>query len=246
MFNDPAFIYPDWPAPENVKALTTTRIGGFSDGGYASFNLADHVGDDLEAVQKNRLRLRQTLTLPAEPVWLNQAHGVRVIDAATASDRTADGSYSDNVGIVCAVLSADCLPVFLCDRRGAQVALVHAGWRGLAAGVIEQGVGVFRAPVSEILAWLGPAIGPAAFEVGDEVRQVFMARDPGSAAAFTANGRNRWYADIYALARLHLQDLGVDKVYGGNFCTLREQEKFFSYRRSGVCGRMASLIWLES
>jgi YfiH family protein len=246
MSNDPVFTSADWPAPANVKALTTTRNGGFSVGVYASFNLADHVADDPEAVQKNRLLLRETLKLPAEPVWLNQVHGVRVIDAATAPDRTADGSYTDQAGIVCAVLSADCLPVFLCDRGGAQVALVHAGWRGLAAGVIEQGVAAFRTSASELLVWLGPAIGPLAFEVGDEVRQRFIAHDPQSIAAFTANNRNRWHADIYALARLRLRNLGVDKIYGGNFCTAREQEKFFSYRRSRLCGRMASLIWCEN
>ncbi|HLQ25786.1 MAG TPA: peptidoglycan editing factor PgeF [Acidiferrobacterales bacterium] len=246
MPSDPVFIYADWPAPENVTALTTTRIGGLSRGGYAWFNLADHVGDDLEAVQKNRLLLRETLELPEEPVWLNQVHGVRVIDASTSSDRTADGSYSNQAGVVCAVLSADCLPVFLCDRRGAQVALVHAGWRGLAAGVIEQTVAAFRTPASELLVWLGPAIGPLAFEVGDEVRQRFVSHDPYSAVAFTANNRNRWYADIYALARRRLQNLGVDKIYGGNFCTVREHEKFFSYRRNPICGRMASLIWLEN
>ncbi len=244
--NDPDFIYANWPAPAHVKALTTTRAGGFSGGGYASFNLAAHVGDALEAVRKNRARLREKLNLPAEPVWLNQVHGVRVVNAADTAERTADGSYSDRAGVVCAVLSADCLPVFLCDRDGTQVALVHAGWRGLAAGAVEQVVAAFRPPVHALMAWLGPAIGPRAFAVGDDVRQRFLAQDRRSGGAFEARGENRWYADIYALARLRLQYAGVDEIYGGNFCTFREEQRFFSYRRSAICGRMASLIWLDA
>lgn len=239
------FIRPDWPAPARVQAAVTTRVGGFSRGAYGSLNLAGHVGDDAQAVRQNRALLKQALDLPAEPVWLQQVHGVEAIDAAQApAGACADASYTDRPGVVCAVLSADCLPLFLCDTQGTRVALVHAGWRGLAAGVIENGVHALHTPPSQLLAWLGPAIGARAFEVGPEVRARFLDEDARAAQAFTPGRNDHWYADLCALARQRLQRLGVEQMYGGRFCTVRERDRFFSYRRDGECGRMASLIWL--
>jgi YfiH family protein len=225
--------------------LTTVRAGGYSTGVYESFNLGDHVGDDPEAVQRNRARLRESLKIP-EPSWLKQVHGIDVVEAEFGvAGAVADGSYTEMVGTVCAVLTADCLPVFLCDRQGTKVALVHAGWRGLANGVIEAGVLALRLPADELLAWLGPGIGPEAYEVGDDVRHAFVEHDPDAATAFQAREHGKWLADMYALARQRLQGMGVGAVYGGDHCTFRERDRFFSYRRDGVTGRMASLIWLE-
>ena len=245
MPDTPEPIYPDWPAPANVRALTTTRVGGFSHGRYASFNLGDHVGDDPDAVARNRALLREALKLPLAPLWLKQVHGTNVVDAASAHiSVTADGAWTARPGVVCAVLTADCLPVFLCDRQGTKVALLHAGWRGLAAGVIEAGVRALATPGAELLAWLGPAIGPDSYEVGDDVRDAFLDDDPGAAEAFRPAGAGRWRADMYVLARRQLRQRGVCAVYGGDRCTRREHGTFYSFRRDGVTGRMASLIWL--
>lgn len=238
-------LLPDWPAPNAVKALVTTRTGGFSAGIFASLNLGDHVGDDPDTVARNRQHLRRTLALPSEPRWLKQVHGVQVVDAAnTIPGTVADGAWTDQPGVVCAVLTADCLPVFLCNRRGTKVALVHAGWRGLAGGVIEAGLRALGEPGAELLVWLGPAIGPDAYEVGDDVRHAFLVQDARADAAFKPVAGGRWFADLYALARRRLLAQGVNAVYGGDHCTLRESERFFSFRRGGVTGRMASLIWI--
>jgi YfiH family protein len=235
----------DWPAPAHVKAVTTTRLGGFSAGSYESMNLGDHVGDDAESVRRNRRLLRDTFNIP-EPSWLKQVHGIDVVEAEfDQAGAVADGSYTEMVGTVCAVLTADCLPVFLCDRQGTKVAVLHAGWRGLAAGVIESGVLAMRLPGEELLAWLGPGIGPESYEVGDDVREVFVAHDSEAASAFRAHGSGKWRVDMYALARQRLLGMSVGAVYGGDRCTFRERDRFFSYRRDGVTGRMASLIWLE-
>lgn len=238
------FVYPDWPAPVNVRAVTTTRTGGFSRRPYASLNLSDRVGDDAQAVARNRALLREALGLPAEPLWLDQVHGTTVINATAASGAAADGAWTNEHGVVLAALTADCLPVFLCDRTGAQIALLHAGWRGLAAGIVEAGVRALGSPGAELLAWLGPAIGPLSYEVGEEVRQAFLSQDPGAAEAFRANANGRWHADLYALARRRLRALGVQAVFGGQRCTFLEEDRFFSHRRDGRCGRMASLLWL--
>jgi hypothetical protein len=239
------FITPDWPAPANVRAAVTTRVGGVSRAPYDSFNLATHVGDDPAAVHENRARLRTALALPAEPLWLKQVHGVAVVDAAQGgAESEADGAFAAQPGAVCAVLTADCLPVLLCNRAGTKVAALHAGWRGLAGGVIEAGVEALSVPGSELLAWLGPAIGPEAFEVGPEVRTAFIQYDAQAVQAFRAAREGKYLADIYLLARLRLQRLGVAAVYGGGFCTVTERARFFSYRRDGATGRMASLIWL--
>ncbi len=244
---EPQFILPDWPAPANVRAAVTTRAGGASRAPYDTFNLATHVGDDPAAVRENRARLRAALLLPAEPVWLKQVHGVVMVDAAqNGVEPEADGAFATQPGAVCAVLTADCLPVLLCNRAGTKVAALHAGWRGLAGGVIEAGVKVLGVPGSELLAWLGPAIGPASFEVGPEVRVAFIQRDTQAAQAFRGAREGKYLADIYQLARLRLLRLGVAAVYGGGFCTVTDSARFFSYRRDGATGRMASLIWLAN
>jgi polyphenol oxidase len=243
---EPQFITPDWPAPANVRAAVTTRSGGVSNAPYETFNLATHVGDVPTAVRENRARLRTALALPAEPVWLKQVHGVAVVDAAQGGvEPEADGAFAGQPGTVCAVLTADCLPVLLCNRAGTKAAALHAGWRGLAGGVIEAGVEALSVPGSELLAWLGPAIGPEAFEVGPEVRTAFIQKDAQAAHAFRAAREGKYLADIYLLARLRLQRLGVAAVYGGGFCTVTDGARFFSYRRDGATGRMATLIWLS-
>ena len=244
---DLGWIVPDWPAPPRVRACTSTRSGGHSSAPYAGFNLGDHVGDDPAAVAANRRLLAAELELPAQPRWLRQVHGCAVLDAAAeGADCTADAVLARGPGRVCAVLTADCLPLLLCDRAGTRVAAVHAGWRGLAAGVIEAAVERLGRPPSELLAWLGPAIGPDAFEVGPEVRAAFVRSDPAAADAFVPVRPGHWLADIYRLARLRLAALGVGLVSGGDYCTVSDPERFYSFRRDGVTGRMASLIWLEN
>lgn len=241
-----SWLTPDWPAPAWVRAATTTRAGGMSRAPYDSLNLGDHVGDDPAIVAANRTRLRHVLRLPGEPRWIGQVHGTTLVDVAQVSPECpADGAYSRRPGVVCAVLTADCLPLLLCTRQGARVAAVHAGWRGLAAGMIEAAVDALGAPGEDMLAWLGPAIGPRAFEVGDEVRQLFLRHDRAAEQAFRPSPAGRWRADIYLLARQRLHNRGVQAVYGGGECTYHDARRFFSYRRDGVTGRMASLIWIE-
>lgn len=237
-------IYPDWPAPANVFACTTTRRGGASQAPYDAFNLAGHVGDAAASVQANRLELCRHLALPTEPVWLEQVHGCRVVDAAAAgSTARADASVSFQANVVCVVLTADCLPALICSRRGDRVAAVHAGWRGLAAGVLEATVDALKIDPQELLVWLGPAIGPQAFQVGAEVREVFLDVHPEAAEAFAPQAGGYWLADLYALARIRLGSVGVKAVHGGNMCTFSQDSLFYSYRREAVTGRMASLIW---
>lgn len=237
------FIVPDWPAPAWVKACASTRLGGVSASPYASFNLAHHVGDTAVAVAANRAQLMEALNLPEPPVWLNQVHSARAVDVCRIED-DADAAYTDRPGKVCAVLTADCLPILLCDRAGTQVAAVHAGWRGLAAGVIETTLDAMPRPATEWLAWLGPAIGPDAFEVGIEVRDIFISHDRAAAAAFRPARAGHWRANIYELARQRLRTKDVREIYGGGWCTARDGARFYSYRREGVTGRMASLIWI--
>lgn len=237
-------ITPDWPAPANVRALQTTRKGGGSSSPYDSFNLGSHVGDNPMAVSRNRMLLAPLL--PSEPVWLNQLHGVSVADAGHAGCLPqADASVTTHKGAVCVVMTADCLPVLLCDEKGSVVGAAHAGWRGLCDGVIEATVHEMRVPASTLMAWLGPAIGPGAFEVGDEVRSAFMLQQPHAAEAFVAAAEGKWLADLYQLARLRLNALGITRVYGGEFCTYSDSERFYSYRRDGVTGRMGTFIWLS-
>ncbi|WP_341938974.1 peptidoglycan editing factor PgeF [Marinimicrobium sp. C2-29] len=250
----PEFIVPDWPAPASVKAAISTRSGGVSEGAYASFNLAHHVGDSEPAVEDNRRALQNTLKLPGPPQWLEQVHGTQVVEAQ-ADDwvRTADGCVTDQPGLACSVLTADCLPVLLCNRQGTRVAAAHAGWRGLASGVLAAAVARFNEPSADLMAYLGPALSQEHFEVGVEVLEAFFeaARNAEHAdqvaASFCPSERPLHFrADLYALARAELQALGLTRVYGGDYCTYRDSERFYSFRRDGTTGRMASLIWINS
>ncbi len=241
---EPGWIPADWPAPSRVKAGVTTRIGGVSRAPYDSFNLAQHVGDDPLAVTENRARLRQYLHLPGEPVWLNQVHGIQVCTNVQFGT-TADACISTQPGQVCVVMTADCLPVLLCNQVGTVVAAAHAGWRGLAAGVINETVTRMQVAPTNLMAWLGPAIGPRVFEVGDEVRDVFLDQAPGYAEVFVAHQPGKWLMDIYAVARRQLADLGITQITGGEYCTYEQATQFYSYRRDRTTGRMASLIWMQ-
>lgn len=240
-------ILPEWPAAPNVRALQTTRSGGGSATPYDTFNLGDHVGDVPQCVAHNRQLL--AARMPSEPVWLRQVHGTQVVDADSAGcEVTADAAIARHRGTVCGVLTADCLPILLSDEAGSVVGAVHAGWRGLVAGVIESTVTSMAVAPDKIMAWLGPAIGPQAFEVGAEVRNAFIAHHPLSDAFFKAadgDRQGKFFADLYGLARLRLNAIGVMRIYGGGLCTYRDTANFFSYRRDGITGRMGSFIWLE-
>lgn len=237
-------IIPDWPAPKWVKALQTTRQGGVSIAPYDSLNLGCHVGDNKLSVARNRNLLNQLL--PCEPVWLNQVHGTLVANADMAGCLPmADACIARRSSSVCVIMTADCLPVLLCDAQGSVVGAAHAGWKGLAAGVIEATVSAMGAAPQNLMAWLGAAIGQGAFEVGDEVRAVFVANDPQAETAFIPGRSGKWLADIHALARLRLNALGITQIYATDHCTYQEQEMFFSYRRDKVTGRMGAFIWLE-
>ncbi len=243
------WLRPEWPAPDSVGCLVSTRSGGVSTGPFASLNLGRHVGDEPAAVAENRRRLRAAL--PDEPRWLNQVHGADVVCLDTSTDtqvvHTADAAVTTLRGKPCAVMVADCLPVLFCDEAGTCVAAAHAGWRGLAAGVLEATVAAMPAKPQRLLAYLGPAIGPDAFEVGPEVREIFASRDSAARAAFRPllERPEKYLADIFALARLRLASAGVDRVYGGTECTFTSPDKYYSYRRDGKTGRMAALIWLQ-
>jgi polyphenol oxidase len=244
------WLTPEWPAPASVRALSTLRGGGVSTGRYASLNLGDHVQDSPPAVAENRRRVRAAADLPAEPAWLAQVHGVRIaeLDAAAtgaapvAAD--ADGAVTRVPGRICSILTADCLPVLLAAESGDAVAAAHAGWRGLAGGVIEAAVSALGVGPGMLLAWLGPAIGPAHFEVGPEVREALLRHDREAGAAFTPNDRGRFMADLPELARRRLKRLGVTRIFGGGECTHSQRDRYFSHRRDGQTGRQASLIWL--
>jgi YfiH family protein len=240
------WIVPDWPAPPRVRAFVTTRHGGVSRGEYASMNLGATSGDEPRDVARNRAIVRGHL--PTEPRWMAQVHGVEVADldriapdAAPRADAAVTGSRG-NVGVV---LAADCMPLFLCDAEGKRVAVAHAGWRGMAGGVIENAVGAMAVDPVQVIAWMGPAIGPQAFEVGAEVRAAFLACDGGADEAFKPHTPGKYLADLYALARRRLARAGVSSVHGGGFCTLSDTERFFSYRRVQASGRMGAFIWME-
>jgi polyphenol oxidase len=256
--NPSDLIFPNWPQPANVKAFFTTRAGGVSVNtdlaDFASLNLGRSTGDAPEAIDENRRRV--AALLPRAPKWLNQVHGSRVVFADEVidlpEDVKADAIATSIPNTPCAIMVADCLPVLFCDDAGQHVAAAHAGWRGLAAGVLENTAIAMQVPPTSIMAWLGPAIGPSAFEVGDDVREVFVSYDPVAAACFVPRGDeypNKFMANIYALARLSLARAGVTRVYGGEFCTVNDASRFFSYRREGKIGRktgrMAGVIWIE-
>jgi YfiH family protein len=257
---NPDWLQPDWPAPARVKALCTSRSGGASGGAYGSFNLGDHVGDAPQAVAANRAALARVLGV--RPVFLSQVHGTQVqaLDAASLDGQAADAAVSQQTGVACAIMVADCLPVLLTDLQGRRVAAAHAGWRGLAGrngiGILEETLKAFRAPAldsigflaTEIIAWLGPCIGPQAFEVGAEVRQVFVDHDPAAATLFAEAGPGKWRADLAGLARQRLAALGIQQVFGNDsspaWCTVSQPSRFFSHRRDRVSGRFAACIWL--
>ena len=248
MLKNSNFITPNWPAPANVKALQTTRAGGISRGSYNSLNFGSHVNDEPMHVAHNRQLLSDFL--PSEPVWLNQVHGINAVDAAqTDCLPAADASFSTRKNVVCVTMTADCLPILLCNQAGTAVASIHAGWRGLCDGIIDATVSKMPVNSADLIAWLGPAIGPNAFEVGAEVREQFMIKDAKSEIAFKKQGENqaqdKWLADIYKIATQRLNNLGITQIYGGGECTYTDKEKFFSFRRDGQTGRMATLIWLS-
>ena len=240
-------ITPDWPVPACVRAIITTRNGGCSQPPYDSLNLGDHVGDRPDHVKRNRAKLQRHLDLPSEPLWLNQVHGCTVASFTDDNERIqADAATTDLPGRVCTVLTADCLPLLLSNCSGSRVAAVHAGWRGIAAGVIEAALTRFNEPGESLLAWLGPAIGPDAFEVGKEVRETFLKLNPADELAFERAGPGQWMADIYRLARNRLENYDLSYIGGGDLCTVKQHDRFFSFRRDGITGRMASMIWIEA
>ncbi|MGI9204711.1 MAG: peptidoglycan editing factor PgeF [Woeseiaceae bacterium] len=237
------WIPADWSAPANIIAGCTTRSGGVSKGPYASLNLGDHVGDDPAFVRENRRRLVAGASLPAEPLWLHQVHGNAVVtDPPAVSKPQADAIVSRKIGSVCAVMIADCLPILLVSGDGTEVAAIHAGWRGLAGGVVEATLQAMRAAPGDMLAWLGPAISKDHFEVGEEVRMAFTEHDPAAARCFYSNERGRWQADLFALARQRVEAAGIRQVSGGDYCTYGDSGRFYSYRRDGECGRMACFV----
>jgi YfiH family protein len=246
MSGEDEWLVPDWPAPRGVRAFVTTRAGGVSSGEYASMNLGKSSGDDPASVERNRAIVRARL--PEAPRWMAQVHGTAVADLdgiAEDSIPTADAATTGIPGRVGAVLTADCMPLFFCHETAGRVGVAHAGWRGLSAGVIEDTVRAIGAPPRQVMAWMGPAIGPDAFEVGPEVRAAFLAHDAGAAAAFTRHREGKYMADLYALARRRLALIGVERVFGGSFCTYHETSRFFSYRREKKSGRMGAFIWVE-
>ena len=246
-----AWLSPCWPAPPAVRALSTLRGSGVSTGRYASLNLGDHVRDAPEAVAENGRRLRVAAGLPAEPIWLAQVHGAGIADLDALPEDparaapAADGAVTRVPGRICAILTADCLPVIFASEAGDAVAAAHAGWRGLAGGVIEAAVTALGVAPTALLAWLGPAIGPRHFEVGTEVRDELVRDDPDARTAFVPNARGRFMADLPRLARRRLERLGVTRIYGGDECTHGQAERYFSHRRDGETGRQATLVWLD-
>ncbi|NOJ20129.1 peptidoglycan editing factor PgeF [Vibrio jasicida] len=238
-------VIPNWPAPKNVKAFSSTRVGGFSSAPYQGLNLGAHVGDELSLVEKNREWLAQQANMPTAPIWLNQTHSTVVtqVSAPTLQVLDADGIYTCSSNVICSAMTADCLPVLLTNMQGTQVAAVHAGWRGLANGIIENALELFS---GEVMAWLGPAIGPKAFEVGEDVLQAFMDFDSQAHQAFTPRDvEGKWLADMSKLATQRLNKLGVTQVFDSGLCTFQNKDDFYSYRRDGVTGRQATFIWIE-
>lgn len=240
-------IKPIWPAPHQVKAYTTLRTGGVSPPPYDSFNLAFHTGDEKTNVEKNRENLKKLLNLPSEPIWINQTHSTITRKAEPGNrDKEADAAYTDEKNCICIVLTADCLPILICNKQGTHCAAVHAGWRGLADGVIESALQAMNLPAEDLLVWLGPAIGPNHFEVKEDVRNKFLEKNGESSAAFHSLKNGAYLANLYLLAKIRLEKAGIQDIYGGGFCTFSESNDFFSYRRDGEkTGRMATLIYIQ-
>lgn len=241
-----SLIFPDWPQPENIGACSTLREGGISLPPYHSLNLGTHVGDELSRVEENRRRLCQEAQLPEMPLWLEQVHGTHVVTLNTEKNNEVEGDalYTATEKKVCAIMTADCLPVLFTTRDGTEIGAAHGGWRGLCHGVLQNTLAQFKAPKHQIMAWLGPAIGPNAFEVGAEVRLAFIEKNKAFDPVFIPHN-GKYLANIYMLARIILQENGVTQIYGGDFCTVTEKSRFFSYRREQITGRMASLIWIK-
>lgn len=240
-------LEPQWPAPPCIKAYTTLRVGGVSQPPFDQFNLAEHVGDQLSDVQLNRDLLKKQLNLPTEPIWLQQIHSTTVVKALPENrNSTADASFTDQINQACVVLTADCLPLLICHRKGTHIAAIHAGWRGLLNGIIEATLQSLPCHPEELMVWLGPAISAPRYEVGDEMRNLFLQQHPEAEYAFILSDTQRWHADLYALARLRLLKQGITAIYGGNLCTYSDPSRFYSYRRdSGKTGRMATIIWIS-
>ncbi len=241
-----AIIIPEWPAPNNIKAFSSTRIGGVSPPPYDALNLSDDVGDDPDLVNKNRCRIAKFTALPEYPRWLKQMHGTNVINSSDWHKKCkADAIISRQANHVCAIMTADCLPILLCDRYDNTIAAIHAGWRGLAAGILEKAAAEFISKRQDIIAWLGPAIGPSQFEVGTDTYKVFYQHSSKASLAFQATSANSYLANIYLLAKQRLHSVGITAIFGGSFCTATDSQRFFSYRRNSKTGRMATMIWHE-
>lgn len=241
-------VFPNWPAPANIQAFTTTRVGGVSAVPFDSFNLGDHVGDEGNAVKTNRALLVEKFNLPQTPLFLTQTHSTRVIQLPYfGNNLAADATYTNQPNQVCVVMSADCLPVLFTNKQGTEVAAAHAGWRGLCDGILEETVKCFRAPTRDIIAWLGPAIGPTAFQVERNVVEQFAAFDLSASTAFKPDPtqEGKYLGNLYQIAEQRLNKLGIREIFGGHHCTVNEKELFFSYRREGKTGRMASVIWFK-
>lgn len=244
--SSPSLLEFEWALPRGLRAAFTTRLGGRSEAPWDSFNLATHVGDEPAHVAVNRARLKELLALEDEPAWLDQVHGVAVNnldEVASAGPVIADAATTSRMGVACVVMVADCLPVLFATRDGSRIGAAHAGWRGLASGVLERTVRALNAPGRELMAWLGPCISREHFEVGEEVREEFLKQDPSAEDCFDRNPRGRWQADLVGLAKRRLARLGVTDVAGGQWCTFADRERFFSHRRDGRGGRLAALIW---
>jgi YfiH family protein len=241
------YIVPSWPAPKNIQAYTTTRQGGYSFHPYASFNLAHHVGDEYLHVEKNRAMMAEILQLPSQPIWLQQVHGNEVLVAKhdnNYNNPLADAVTTISPNIVCAIMTADCLPILICNKKGTTIAAIHGGWKSLLNGVIKNTLASMAEAPNDLIAWLGPAIGPEVYEVGIEVKEIFEQKNELFNAAFQPKANGKWLANLYQLATMQLNDLGIQAIYGGEFCTYNDRENFYSYRRDhGITGRMATLIW---
>lgn len=242
-------IFPSWDAPQNIRAFTTTRKGGISLPPFEGLNVGDHVGDNLEAVLKNRQLIEKKCQLPQAPIYLQQTHSTKVLTLPlnSTSNLNADAVYTQTKNQICTVMTADCLPLLICNRKGSEVAVVHAGWRGLCEGVIENTLKNFQSSPQDLMVWLAPAISQQAFQVGKEVRAAFIEKDPNAHLAFKKDPlkSDKYYADLYHLARLRLERFGLSQIFGGDYCTFSDPEHFYSYRREGQTGRMATMIWFE-